>query len=323
MKKLLIGIIAIVTLACGGDTKTSPDPTVPGKGGISFSPMTSASSKQSTTQADMVQAVTAEATTPAVFNFGDIRSTQTYLFQLKNTGAVNVNNVLVTSDNPEVTIVTPGAIAVIPTEGAGGMTPLISVQVIHGVGVNGYGSSALLTSGAFSFNLSASGTDDNGTTISTGCKIDLNVLVAKFSISAEGNPIEIGPTKEEFYFDNSTVVPINGWYTAVYNPTVTALDTSTLTKVWKIKNEGNCPLKIINEFPVANASDVPSFYSIPVGETVDMVISDPEEWFGTFNGNGYYAVESNNTVYDMKFPTDQSGNYCFRFSYYESYTAPQ
>jgi hypothetical protein len=322
MKKLFISIMALTVMACGGVHK-SHDNQVAEKGNLSFAPIESNSSSNTNSKQSVkvssAQKVGADSTT-TVFDFGDIKSTETYLFQLKNTGTVNVNNVSVSSDNSSVVVVSPGSIAVLPTEGVGGITPLISVQVVHGVGINGYGTADLLPKGPFSFNLTASGVDTNGNTVSSTCEVDLNVLVASFTLSSvDGVSIPMGSVKMEESFPQEIVMPFNGWYVVSYSVPITApADPTVFTRNFMLTNTGNCSLEVINEPPVTPDIATPTKSLVSVGQAVSLAC--PLETVGAateFWGYTFCAVKSGNTVFNMPYPTDTSGNYFFYFLYSE------
>lgn len=251
MRKTLISLVALAILtACGGVHHHPSDPSTPKAGAMSFTAINSPSTQASVQSPQAsVQQVKAQAdTVTGSFDFGNIPSTQNYLFEIRNTGSADIQNIQITSDNPGVAMVTPSLIGVLPTEGnGGGVIPLISVQVLHGRGLNGYGVAPTLPQGAFTFTLTASGTDTSGNAIVTTAEVKLNVLVASFTMSKDEANLPQGTSKNNIALTEFTTLEkdsIGPWYVSSILEHLTGLTSTERTRTWSITNTGNVPLTI-------------------------------------------------------------------------------
>jgi len=265
----ILGAALLLLVGCGGSPKNSPTQS-PGSFGFKSLVVPKASAAQQNEAPAMLAAASATD-----FNFGDIPSTQTYLFELRNTGLVAVHDINIASDNPAVRV-TPSTIGVLPTEGTGSVIPIISVQVIHGVGMNGYGSAATLTPGSFTFHLTANGLDAYNNTINTGASVALNVQVASFEVWAgdtdstgyvypatlqtigvcrepQGTSSVPG-SKAMRSWDGLTAYPATGWWFVQEAVTMLNPRSTSLNRVFTIKNTGNCPLTLTDFGKYGNAT---------------------------------------------------------------------
>ena len=124
MRNLFILLDLVLLVSCGGNTSNSStastNPTT--KGGLSFSVICSKkSTTNNTTTPFIASKALREITTTAgtSFNFRDIKSTEIYLFQLNNTGTAEIDNITLSTDDPNVTVCTPANIAVLLIAGHG------------------------------------------------------------------------------------------------------------------------------------------------------------------------------------------------------------
>lgn len=326
------GVLALLTLACGGNagSSSSTDSTVtPPKpaamGSFGFSAISQVASQQDAAKSEgMVQVgsllrqipaadvASTPGTTASSFNFGNLPSSATYLFELKNTGTLPVNNVTITSDAPEIVVLTPSQIAVLPTEGTGSVVPLLQAQVLHGIGLNGYGSSPTLPAGDHTYKLTATGTDTNNNTIVATATIHVFAQVAEVEMwegttdSAgtvyPAEKLEFGTsgwsssdTKNYGAQDNFTHIPQTGWWFALKQWHVSAAPASTPARVFTVKNKGNVPLTITNYGgTLVNGVEItPQTYTVPAGESVDITITAK---LGIGHA-AYMSADSNNTVF--------------------------
>ena len=344
--KIPIGIFAlawaVLAIGCGGHQAVMPvSPATAPKGSISFTSIhsapTSAASIQRKAGASVVQA--ADATTGTIFNFGNIPSTQVYLFQIENTGTAAVDNVVITTDNPAA-IVTPGNIAVLPIQGEGSIVPLTEVQVIHGVGQNGHGTAALLPPGALAFHLTAAGTDASGNPVTATCEIDLNVQVAQFTIedyagtglmtASATQPAPVLTTQPFNYGmplnTNVTAFPLNGWYAFTTNaPPALALD-GTKTS-YTLVNKGNVPLTVTDFGDqvsiTGTATGATSLYTVQPGGSLSINLTYDSNTSNLLQPDTIPAyvletpivINSGNVVFNSLYPADGSGNF-FLFYYW-------
>lgn len=127
----------------------APAPTKP-RAALSFAPAMPGVDVPS-----MTRSVARDASSNSTYQLGNIDSTTTYLFMLRNTGSLPLVNIQLASDNPDV-VITPNSIGILSPDGSGGMSPIIQVSVKHGSGIGHYGYAPLLTPGSLSFGISAS-----------------------------------------------------------------------------------------------------------------------------------------------------------------------
>ena len=188
---------------------------------------------------------------PADFELGDIESTSTFLFILRNVGTADLQNVQITCTDPAV-VCTPAQIGVLSPEGSGGLTPVIQVKVVHGVSASGLTSAPLLTAGRWLSTLSAQGTTAaTGDTVSATATLGANVEIAQFQF-LEGSQAEDLSTSGTY---NGLPTPVNNWSTysdfgSIGMPTWVT-DSFTETPLIQgdvtLVNTGNAPL-IVQEF---------------------------------------------------------------------------
>ncbi len=112
----------------------------------------------------------------ADFEEGNLLSTRTYLFILKNTGTTAAHDITLASDNPAVHM-TPSTIGILQPEGSGGVEQVIQVSVEHGVSAVGAGFAPTLPAGRLVFNISATSAE-----VSASATVGLTVQLAKFTV---------------------------------------------------------------------------------------------------------------------------------------------
>ena len=342
--KLWALCLPLLMVACAGNhstnnsTNTLPLPS--GNGGeLSFSAIT-------TTSAPSPKMKAAKRDTGStVFDFGNMPSTQTYLFELKNTGSLDVDNVSISTDNPSVAICTPSNIGVLPTQGTGGVVPLLEVQVLHGVGQNNYGLAPTLPMGSFSFVLTANGTDTAGNAVVASCEVDLNVLVANFTLlDNNGNVVNSDgqtslnqklPDSINFWTSMTPpVFPLYGWWYgmngSIQQPQIPDM---SYPAYYQVQNTGNVDLTVNDLGNYYDTFDVqvPQTVSIPAGTTVEVHPNfnhDPNSlWATTWLNNNFeihvpVVINPKNVVFDssMNNRPDLDGNCYIAWRYY--YTFP-
>ena len=356
---LILGLAMALAIGCGGGGGSTPvagspgTPGTPGAPGTPNDPGTPSGPSTPTlagaisfqavhstpaAAAKMTALAMAEATTPAatVFNFGNLPSTGTYLFQIQNTGTAVVNDVVVTADNPAV-IVTPGTIAVLPLQGTGSIVPLTEVQVIHGVGINGHGTAPLLAPGALVFHLTATGTDTTGATVSATCEVDLNVQVAQFAIEdyagvdlmtgagSQPAPVLMSSPFTVPVGSNMDTFPLNGWY-LVNTSATPALALNPNNAAYTVVNKGNVPLTVTdygNQYSYSGYIGTTSTYTVAVGasKVISMTYNPDTTTFLMLASTPQYTmnypiiINSGNVVFKSDYPADSSGNF-FIFNYW-------
>jgi hypothetical protein len=321
MKKLFILLGLVLLVSCGGSGSNSSTSTT-SKGGISFAVVGSKKSTTSNATTPFAKSKSLATTTSdsgTSFNFGDIKSTEIYLFQITNTGTAEVDNITLSTDNPTAAVCTPSSIAVLPIAGSGnGITPLVEVQVLHGVGLNGYGSAATLPAGSFTFNLTASGTDINGNTVSANCSIQLNVLVASFKLlDYASNEVVFGVRNNAWAYGAILPNPANGWYTLnTYAPT-----DNNNQRFYYIQNMGNVDLNI-NDLGSCDSTQTPINQNVTASAGVTTLITMQYtaglNYYDYFKINDPIIINSDNTVFNSSLPTDPDGNFYLFYQYSEN-----
>jgi len=82
----------------------------------------------------------------ADYELGNLDKTSSYLFLLMNTGNAAATNVVLTCDNPAVTLV-PGVIRILSPTSSGGVQPVVQVIIQHGLSAIGTGTAPTLPDG--------------------------------------------------------------------------------------------------------------------------------------------------------------------------------
>lgn len=270
---LILCILALFFFAgCGGG----------GGGGGGGSPGTGSKVHLQFTQAGSmarsaarVAAASALASPSSVdFEEGDLKTTRTYLFILKNTGTVAATNVVLSSTNSAVHV-SPSTIGILQPEGAGGVQPVIQVTVEHGVSATGAGYADTLAGGRMEFNISATSAEVTAT-----ASVGVNVKVASITASFLGEPTDLRDGQNGYAnpiaTQNGTVVPAQyiGYYTGASATKLGGMATVT--------NTGNVPVTIVahahDPYPAPALFLPTSTVTIEPGETVS--VNGFAQWYG-------------------------------------------
>lgn len=235
-------LVLFTLLMCSCDCKKSagsdpqPQPVTPGALKLVVAPTSQVRSFKAAKAAN----VAVPRAVGADFVVGDIKSTTTYLFLLKNSGGSSVSNITLSSTNPAVEVV-PSTIGVLEPDSVGGLSPIIQVTIKHGSGAGHFGSAPLIAAGDLEFSIGAAGTNSQGAT-SVTASIGGTVRVADFTLSNNGQDM---PTiSEGTVGQRSTVdgqlpyVTKSTWS----DTTIAAVDPTD--SLWSITNTGNAPLTV-------------------------------------------------------------------------------
>ncbi len=136
----------------------------------------------------------------AGFDLGDLNASMQYSFILVNGGDQPVFDVHLVTDNPAFTI-SPGAISVLEgntrMDGSGsGFIPLISLGIVHGTRINGFGFSDLLPMGTNTSVLTVTGkTIDGNDTIEINSDFEFTVNAKVMDIKLYANNSEVDLTR--------------------------------------------------------------------------------------------------------------------------------
>ena len=315
---LLALLLPLLTLACTSNPHNNPKPSPAKPGSLSFSAVIQsqpAATSSKPDQASVAKFAAADASTiPGTeFDYGNIASTSTYFFELKNVGGLDINNVTITTDNA-ATVVSPNKLGLLPTEGSGSVVPLIAVQVLHGVGLNGYGTADTLPPGDFSFNLTAAGVDTGSNPISASVKINLVVQVANLELWAGDKLLRVGISnnpnsieqnaKVSTAYSNFDKIPATGWWFTENYQAITGAPDPATTRIVTAKNTGNVPIIAHNMWCKDLAA--PESYEIPGGESRDIpvLLSYNQEFLAQFEGYVYF--DSNSTVFNSTLPATET-----------------
>lgn len=313
---LLLGLLP----GCWHSPSSGGGGTNPPASGASLS--FKAVSKQATSTSAAPRVVAAAAamadvvTPDTIFNFGNIPSTQDYLFELRNNGTNNLINVSIVASDATV-IVTPQTIGVIPVFGTGSVTSLISAQVIHGRGANGYGTAPNLPQGPYSFTLTATGEDAvTHATVTATAEVDLNALVANFTVAEVDtdslggtygpNPVTVDTNRTQVILPYVTDMPYNGWATLSYLETLSAPPDPGLPRHWVVTNTGNCPLYLSNYgFPddAGTAGVFPTeTITVPVGESRNVTLMHSNSFPQANLFSSLLIIDTHNVVFNQSLP---------------------
>jgi hypothetical protein len=144
------------------------------------------------------------------FDLGDLKASMQYSFILVNGGDQPVFDIALNTDNPAFTI-SPGAISLLEgnarfdnTSGSG-FIPLISLGIVHGTRINGFGFSDVLPMGANTSVLTITGkTIDGSDTIDISSDFEFTVNAKLMDIKLYAGNKEIDLTKN--YDGSSTTL---------------------------------------------------------------------------------------------------------------------
>lgn len=163
-KIILVGCIAIVLGSC---SKTE-DTSIPSKGSFEL--------VQAGNSARLEAGASAQT---EIFELGDVRASKTFNFVLANNGGQTIENIKIMSDNANFEM-SPATITKLDPKTKAGLTPIISLAVIHGSAINGSAISTLLPKGDVSSQITITGT----TTTESGTKEEVSMF-AKFNASSK------------------------------------------------------------------------------------------------------------------------------------------
>jgi hypothetical protein len=135
------------------------------------------------------------------FDLGDLKASMTHSFILVNGGDQPIFDIVLNTDNPAFTI-SPGAISLLEgnarfdnTSGSG-FIPLISLGIIHGTHINGFGFTDLLPKGINTSLLTITGkTIDGNDTIEISSEFEFTVNAKVMDIKLYANNSEIDLTR--------------------------------------------------------------------------------------------------------------------------------
>lgn len=175
----ILTILAFLLAGCGsgGDSPqaaipetpvTEPpvvQPPVAQKPSLAFGVIPGAGGRNSVTALKGATPGTQRASSAtSLFDVGDVKTTTTYLFMLRNTGSIPISNIHLVTDNPSIEV-SPAAIQILSPDGTGGLSPIIQVTVLHGSGAGHFGYAPQLAAGALAFHITATGMSTGGTVL--------------------------------------------------------------------------------------------------------------------------------------------------------------
>lgn len=243
----------------------------------------------------------------SVYQLGNIDTTTTFLFMLRNTGSLPIANIALATSNPDV-VISPNSIGILSPDGSGDMSPIIQVTVKHGSGVGHYGFAPLLTPGVLEFDISASAV--NGTdSILADATLSGTIRVADLSVSRTplgGVPTPISlhgiHTDNALYADGTHAASWDNDY--YYTSDVSAGELRTLV------NTGNCPLVVEVHDVIYETVDVPRHAVLR--ETVTLAPNESYQWrnhlFVTFDGGANFTSNLRIWSQGVVFNTDTIDN---------------
>lgn len=175
--------LALITLAfllsgcgSGGDSPVATTPVTPvteppvtppppAKASLAFGVIPGAGGVNTVTSLKGAAPGTQRASSAtSLFDVGDVKTTTTYLFMLRNTGSIPISNIRLVTDNPSIEV-NPAAIQILSPDGTGGLSPIIQVTVLHGSGAGHFGYAPQLAAGPLAFHITATGMSTGGTVL--------------------------------------------------------------------------------------------------------------------------------------------------------------
>lgn len=136
----------------------------------------------------------AEQTFLSEFDLGDLKASKEFYFLLSNGGRNPITDITLETDDPRFAI-SPKTISKLDGSGeSNDFAPLISLGVVHGVQLNGYGFTDILEMGEKTVALTIKGkTQENGVAISIASEflLKVNVKVMDIELSDNNSPIDL------------------------------------------------------------------------------------------------------------------------------------
>jgi hypothetical protein len=246
IRNFLMIILIILFYSCKKETELSPD--VSGK--FSFFRVETLKSTPSDS-----------ATNQASFNLDTVKSSKSFYFILSNSGEKDISNISITTDNENFSIA-PSTVSLLPGKNNSenpGLSQVISLDIIHGIRLDGVGYGKLLPKGKNYSLITISGTTNNGnvdTIISLTVKVEVFAKVMDISLSGKKGEIDLSRA------DGTVSIQHHGFYSmffySFYDSTV------------NIENTGNTEIMM----NLLHQTDSPPFY-----DTIQSVRLYPDDIF--------------------------------------------
>lgn len=234
--------------------------------------------------AKMSEASEAEAS----FNLGDLKASREFYFLLGNGGEGEIFDITLESSNPNF-VVSPQEISSLPGTASEGdvLIPLVSIGVVHGVHINGFGFTDILPKGENEAVITITGkTIVDGQTITVSSDFDFTTFARVVNI--------------ELYNKNGTEIdldaPIGSMGGSEHSGGLGGVRVyGTLTQEFKVKNTGNVTIELEGRHYIG-ALGFTTDYTIEPGESLLIDLYFPEQ-----PDAGYttlFSVDGNGTVTD-------------------------
>jgi hypothetical protein len=227
----------------------------------------------------------------SVFDLGDLKASMQYSFILVNGGDQPIFDIVLNTDNPAFTI-SPGVISVLEgnarfdnTSGSG-FIPLISLGIIHGTHINGFGFTDLLPKGINTSLLKITGkTIDGNDTIEISSDFEFTVNARVMDIKLYVNNSEVDITRN-YLWTSSTLGGIG--FVRTYEINANSLE---------IENTGNVDINLTygsnNEILEPNEKkQIELFHGIVFSLDGNGTITDNKRIQLGNDGIGYFRIST-------------------------------
>jgi hypothetical protein len=171
------------------------------------------------------------------FNLGDLKASKDFLFFLGNGGETSIFDIALSTDNPKF-VISPKHIDVLPGKNATDniVVPLVAVDVIHGLQLNGVGYTELLSQGENNATITIKGklvVNGDSTEVTSTFDLTVNAKVMDVTLYSDDAAIDFSQTAGEWigYEQESGLPAVPGYN---FNPANI-----------KIKNTGNVNIEIL------------------------------------------------------------------------------
>jgi hypothetical protein len=221
-------------------------------------------------------------------NLGDLHSTTSYYFMLKNIGGYCITNISLSVSDSSFEVFPASMDSLLP--GDQSIMPIIKLTAIHGVGVQGIGSAAIMSPGLHEVELRIQGKTKWHNNVDTTAK-----LLALSRVNALVMDVRIH-SRLELYFSNPSG-RVDSWHMDNYNlASVNLYSTGLNDSMLAVVNTGNVDITV--------ETDIAGVKAIAANDSANFIIKQ-----NVFTG---FRIRSNNTVCDpLKMQMREDGNVYF------------
>lgn len=232
-----------------------------------------------------VTSVNSTADANASFDLGDIKSSKRFYFLLGNGGDGKIYNINLTTDNATI-LVSPQHISVMEGKNSTENTiiPLISLDVNHGIRLNGIGYTDLLPKGENTVILTVTGkilSNNDSVQIQSDFKLKMNALQMDVTLFSDNVVIDYGVTNGDWI----------GFETVSGLPSLPSYDFDPAD--FKIKNTGNVDIMVMFDHLLTGDPITFSLHPDEMSSSISIPTID-----GVDSYNALMSIEAGGTITD-------------------------